>query len=390
MLRPLRKSEVSYCSAIGGSSGRASGALGSGGTRDSGDGRRARAASARRGAPVYHDRPGRGRIAGRAEVLRRLPAISPTTWTRAAESFPVQLTRSWLDRIRSADGPLGLQALPHERELVPDPGDRADPVGEGRRSPVPWVVQKHADRALLLLTRRCHLYCRYCFRRGQEGPADPTPAELDAALAWIRQRGVREMILSGGDPLAVRDRRIFSAIDAVRPAVPVVRIHTRAPITAPFRVTDALVAGLAERAPVWVIVHANHPDELSPDVRRALAALVDAGIPVLNQAVLLAGVNDDPAVLAELFGELTTMRVFPYYLHHPDPAPGNAMFRLSTRRGLRIYSELASRVSGIALPRYVIDPPDGLGKLDVAEWVHAGGRRPVPSDASPSTPQQEP
>ncbi len=338
---------------------------------------------------MYHDRPGRGRIAGRAEVLRRFPDVSRALWNQAAAAFPVQLTQSWLARIRSADGPLGRQSLPHPSELVADPGDREDPVGEAARSPLPWVVQKHPDRALLLLTRRCHLYCRYCFRRGHEGPTDPTPEELDDAFRFIRGSGARELILSGGDPLAVRDARILSCIDGVRPAVPVVRIHTRAPITAPFRVTDALVTGLAERGPVWVIVHANHPDELGADVRRALARLVDAGIPVLNQAVLLAGVNDDPDVLAALFGELTTLRVFPYYLHHPDHAPGNARFRLSTARGLQIHAALAQRVSGVALPRYVIDPPDGLGKLDVAAWVHAGGRRPLSSGPRPLPPPQE-
>jgi lysine 2,3-aminomutase len=149
----------------------------------------------------------------------------------------------------------------------------------------------------------------------------------------------------------------------------VVRIHTRAPITAPSRVTPELVAGLRERAPVWVVVHCNHPRELAPDVDAALALLIDGGVPVLNQAVLLAGVNDDATVLAELCDALLQRRVKPYYLHHTDAVTGNAAFRVDVDRGLAIYADLRRRVSGIGLPRYIIDPPEGTGKEDVATWA---------------------
>ncbi|MCB9779117.1 MAG: KamA family radical SAM protein [Alphaproteobacteria bacterium] len=322
----------------------------------------------------------RGPMAGRGELLARFPGLDRAVWARADARFPVRITRSWLARLRGPSDPLARQALPDAQELVDDAGDRADPVGEHQRQPLPWVVRKHPDRVLLLLTRRCHLYCRYCFRRGDHGgPEDPTPAELAAALDYIRGSGARELILSGGDPLAVRDERLFAVIDAVRPELPVVRVHSRAPITAPHRITDALVSGLAARGPVWVLVHCNHPDELSTDVRAALGRLVDAGLPVLNQAVLLRGVNDDAAVLARLSDELVALRVRPYYLHHTDHAPGNAAFRVDPHDGLRIHDELRLLVSGIGLPRYVIDPPDGGGKLDVQAWVRAGQRRPVPS-----------
>ena len=170
-------------------------------------------------------------------------------------------------------------------------------------------------------------------------------------------------------------------MDALRPAVPVIRIHSRAPITAPHRVTEALAAGLSARGPVWVLVHANHPDELSEDVREALRRLVDAGLPVLNQAVLLRGVNDDVDVLEALSSELLSLRVFPYYLHHTDAVPGNAAFRVSIERGLDLHARLARRVSGIGLPRYVIDPPDGSGKIDVATWAARMAEHPVPSTA---------
>jgi len=281
---------------------------------------------------------------------------------------------------------LARQALPDARELAPDPGDVPDPVGEGPLQPVPWVVQKHGDRALLLVTRRCHLYCRYCFRRDQEGPEEPSAAELAAAIAWCQGAGLEELILSGGDPLSLRDAQLLDIIDQLRDHVPTIRIHTRAPITAPARVTAALAAGLAARGPVWVIVHANHPEELSADVDQALAHLVDAGVPVLNQSVLLAGVNDDAEVLAELSRRLVRRRVFPYYLHHTDPVPGNAGFRVSLAKGLQIHAELARKVSGLALPRYVIDPPDGSGKVPVAAWVEAGGTDPVPSATTAASP----
>lgn len=274
-----------------------------------------------------------------------------------------------MERVEDPADPLGVQAFPSEGELHPDLEDRPDPVGEGRRTPLPWVVHKHPDRVLLLLTKRCHLYCRYCFRREPRGVEDPTPEQLDAALSYARRSGAREVILSGGDPLALSDERLFDIIDALRPEVPVVRVHTRAPITAPERVTEALVAGLRARAPVWVLVHCNHPRELSAEVRRALGRLIDAGLPVLNQAVLLRGVNDDVDTLAALCEDLVAIRVFPYYLHHPDHAPGNAGFRVTLEAGLKLHRELSRRVSGVALPTYVIDPPDGSGKVPVVEWA---------------------
>ena len=257
--------------------------------------------------------------------------------------------------------------LPDEAELKVDPGDLADPVGDEACSPLPWVVHKYPSRVLLLLTKRCHLYCRYCFRRTHDpsDSEDPTEAEWAAAVAYARDSGAEEVILSGGDPLAVRDERLFRTIDELRPRIPVIRIHTRAPITKPSRVTPELVQALVERGPIWVVVHCNHPRELAPDVTEALARLVDGGIPVLNQTVLLRGVNDDAEVLAELCRQLVRRRVFPYYLHHTDRVQGNAHLRVSFDEGRSIYAQLRTKVSGVALPRYVLDAPDGSGKRDV-------------------------
>jgi len=312
---------------------------------------------------------------GRREALRRLSGLDPETWGAADASFPVRIPRTWFDRIDPDDpgDPIGRQALPDAAELVPAADDRVDPVGDAACSPVPWVVCKHPDRVLLLLTKRCHLYCRYCFRRNHKPGErqDPGPEALEKALDWCARSGARELILSGGDPLAVRDEQLFKVLDRLR-HIPVVRIHTRAPITAPERITDALVAGLKERGPVWVVVHANHARELTPPVLAALARLVDAGVPVLNQSVLLAGVNDDVDTLAELSEALVSARVYPYYLHHPDHASGNAHFRVDPRRGVALHRALARRVSGIALPTYIVDLPDGSGKIPVERALAEG------------------
>jgi lysine 2,3-aminomutase len=307
------------------------------------------------------------RMVGQAEVLASRPDLAQV-WEPADRNFPVRITRSFWERIDPADpqDPLALQVLPDERELLPDPDDLLDPVGDSARSPVPWVVHKYRDRVLLLLTKRCHLYCRYCFRRDhQPGEAqDPTEEELRCALDYVRASGVREVILSGGDPLAVPLPRLLDILDQLRPAVPVVRVHTRAPITFPESVTSALVAGLRARTPVWVVVHCNHPRELSPEVDAALAALVDGGIPVLNQTVLLRGVNDQVEVLESLFDGLMRRRVEPYYLHVTDRARGNSHLRVELPQAVELYRQLRARLGGIVLPRLVLDPPEGTGKVD--------------------------
>lgn len=309
---------------------------------------------------MYHeDRGPSGRMVGRSEVLEEHPELAEH-WDAVDGLFPVRITRSFWER---GGDEIRRQVLPDARELEAGPDD---PVGELGRSPVPWVVHKYPRRALLLLTKRCHLYCRYCFRRthAPEEAQDPSPEAWEAAMAYVLSRNLSEVILSGGDPLAVRDARLFDTLDRLA-SIPVRRIHTRAPITAPHRVTDALVEGLRARAPLWVVVHANHPRELSPEVDQALARLVDAGVPVLNQSVLLRGVNDDAGVLAALCEKLVERRVFPYYLHHTDAVQGNRHFRVTFEQGRDIYAELKRLVSGVALPRYVIDPPSGEGKQDV-------------------------
>jgi len=312
-----------------------------------------------------------------AETAGRIRGIDLSAWRLLESVFPVRLSRSWLSRMRGVDGPLARQVLPRADELDPHGADVSDPVGEQARMPTPWVVQKHADRALLLPTRRCHVHCRYCFRRDLPGAQEPSETELHAAIAYLKQAGLNEVILSGGDPLVLRDGKLLAIIDALRPDIPCIRIHTRAPITFPQRVTPALAQALAARAPLRVVIHTNHPRELCAEVRAAIGHLVSAGVPMLNQSVLLAGVNDDADVLAELNCCLEALDVQPYYLHHADHAPGTRSFWVQIDRGLAIHSALSARVAHP--PRYVIDLPDGSGKVSVAEWAARNPSRPVPS-----------
>lgn len=306
-------------------------------------------------------------MVSREEILGVRPDLADSL-AAAHEAFPVRVTRSFWERMdpRDPDDPLSRQVMPDPAELLPHPSDLEDPVGDAACSPVPWVVHKYPDRVLLMVTKRCHLYCRYCFRRNHEpGGLDPTPEEWEAALAYVEGTQPREVILSGGDPLAVNLGHLRTTLLRLRPTARVLRVHTRAPITFPECVTAELVELLRSVQPVFVVVHVNHARELSPEVDEALGRLVDGGVPVLNQAVLLRGVNDDADVLAELFEALLERRVKPYYLHHTDHAEGNAHFRVALDVGRALMREVRARVGGLAMPVYVFDAPDGSGKRPI-------------------------
>ena len=308
---------------------------------------------------------------GELEGLR--PEISGS-YDEAHAAFPVRITRSFADRIdwNDVDDPLAKQVLPHGDELVhSQAGGLEDPVGDSRCSPVPWVIQKYSDRVLVMLTKHCHLHCRYCFRRTYtpSTQAEPSAAEWDDVLAYLKSVRPEEVILSGGDPLALSNKRLLSRLIDVRPFCQTIRIHSRAPITSPSRLTDSLCEALGEIDGLWLIVHTNHPRELSSEVVEGLRRLTRQGVPSLNQSVLLRGVNDDPEILATLCQLLLKHRVKPYYLHHPDRVKGADHFWVEPERGLEIYREMSRRISGMARPRYVIDPPDGSGKVPVSEWI---------------------
>lgn len=271
-----------------------------------------------------------------------------------------------------ADDPVARQFVPDARENETLPQELADPIGDAAHSPVPGIVHRYPDRVLLKLVGVCAVYCRFCFRREMVGPGAETSlsdAALDAALAYVAaHREIWEVVVTGGDPLVAAPRRLadlmarLAAIDHVK----IVRFHTRVPIASPERITAALVEAL--RVPgltTYVAVHANHARELGPEARAALARLADAGIALVSQSVLLAGVNDDAGTLAALFRALVECRVKPYYLHHPDLAPGTAHFRLPIRRGQELMRALRGRLSGLAIPTYVLDIPGGYGKVPV-------------------------
>ena len=293
---------------------------------------------------------------------------------RVAENFAVALTEDVAALVDPADpdDPIAAQFVPRTAELQTAPEESADPIGDERWSPVPGIVHRHPDRVLLKPILVCPVYCRFCFRREQVGRENAllSPDALAAALDYIRSRPeIWEVIVTGGDPFLLSPRRVAAIVkilDAIR-HVAVIRFHTRVPVADPRRVRPALITALNTEKAVYVVIHANHPRELTDPVRQAVSRLVRAGIPVLSQSVLLRGVNDDPAVLEALFRGLVAMRVKPYYLHHPDLARGTAHFRLEIDEGQRLVGALRGRASGLCQPTYVLDIPGGHGKVPLGQ-----------------------
>ncbi|GIL39434.1 lysine 2,3-aminomutase [Rhodospirillales bacterium TMPK1] len=269
-----------------------------------------------------------------------------------------------------ARDPIALQFVPSSDELITTPDELADPIGDSVHEKVPGVIHRYPDRVLLKPIHACAVYCRFCFRRETVGPGARalTDEEIVAALAYIAShKSIWEVILTGGDPLLLSPRRmrdLITRLDAIE-HVKTIRIHTRVPIVDPARVDADMVAALRAPTPVWVGVHTNHARELTIEARAALARLADAGLPLIAQTVLLRGVNDDADTLEELFRSLVECRVKPYYLHHPDLAPGTSRFRLPLDRGRALLRTLRGRLSGLAQPTYVLDLPGGHGKVPV-------------------------
>jgi lysine 2,3-aminomutase len=277
--------------------------------------------------------------------------------------------------------PIGRQFVPTAAELFTMPDELADPIGDRTHSPVKGIVHRYPDRVLLKALHACPVYCRFCFRREQVGPGGEmlSDSELEAAIAYIRDNpAIWEVILTGGDPLMLSPRRLGAILDALEaiPHVATLRIHSRVPIVEPARIGPALLAVLVRRKPLWIAIHSNHPRELTEAAKAACGRLVHAGATLLGQTVLLRGVNDDPAILEALFRAMVAERIKPYYLHHPDLAPGTAGFRLSIDEGRAIVGALRGRLSGLAQPTYVLDIPGGAGKVPIGpNMVEAGGVR---------------
>jgi EF-P beta-lysylation protein EpmB len=310
-----------------------------------------------------------------AELCRLLdlPAQTALAARSASDSFPLFVPRAFAAKIEPGNprDPLLLQVLPHPDELATPDGYVADPVGDEAAQVVSGLLHKYTGRALLVTTGACAVHCRYCFRRHY--PYDELPHAThqweNALTVLAADDSIHEVILSGGDPLMLVDHRLAwlaNRLAGIR-HIQRLRLHTRLPIMIPERVNASLLDWLTStRLAPWVVVHANHPRELDRAVLAALSRLIDAGIPVMNQAVLLQGVNDDLDTLCQLCERLIDHRVLPYYLHQLDPVRGAAHFAVPESRGIELIAELAKRLPGYAVPRYVREQSGAPHKLSVA------------------------
>ena len=290
-----------------------------------------------------------------------------------AGRYAIGLTQALAGLIDTSDpaDPIARQFVPDGRELLRDPSEMDDPIGDDPKSPIKGLVHRYPDRVLIKLVAVCAVYCRFCFRRERIGPgsASLSAAELGAALDYVRARpAIWEVILTGGDPLTLSTRRLaettrtIAAIDHVK----TLRWHTRVPVAAPERVTRSLARAIRlDGKTVVVAVHANHPRELTSEARAACRRLAGEGIMLVSQSVLLKGVNDDPETLEALMRAFVEARIKPYYLHHGDLAPGTGHWRVPVKRGQELMGLLRRRLSGLAMPTYVLDVPGGVGKIPI-------------------------
>jgi lysine 2,3-aminomutase len=286
------------------------------------------------------------------------------------QGLPLRITPYYLSLVDPHDPqcPIRRQCVPDARESDEVPGDLVDPLGELAHEVAPHLVQRYPDRVLLLATDRCAVYCRFCTRSRMVGGGDGSVSleALAPALGWLRAHAeVRDVIVSGGDPLAMNTERIAQLVAALRAidSIETIRLATRVPVTLPMRITRELVQALRPYHPLWVMTHFNHPKEVTNESVAACTRLADAGFPVMNQSVLLAGINDNADVLETLFRGLVRARVRPYYLLQADPVRGSAHLRTPLARGIEIMERLQGRLSGIALPKFICDTPGGRGKV---------------------------
>jgi len=268
------------------------------------------------------------------------------------------------------DCPIRKQAVPSLNELIVDQCDMEDPLSEEEYSPGEGLVHRYPDRVLLLLTHKCSMYCRHCTRRRVVGCEDfsLSSGKLEKALGYIRQnRQIRDVLMSGGDPLVMPDNWLEDVIGRLRaiPHVEIIRIGTRTPVVLPMRITAGLLEMLRKYQPIWINTHFNHPREITAESSQACERIADAGIPLGSQTVLLRGVNDDAGTLKELFTKLVKIRVRPYYLYQCDIAKGIGHFRTTVEQGIEIMRNIRGYISGFAVPTYVIDAPGGGGKIPI-------------------------
>jgi lysine 2,3-aminomutase len=276
--------------------------------------------------------------------------------------------------------PILKQAIPSPNELKQYPEEDLDPIGDKAHQVTPILVHRYHDRALLFPTFRCPMYCRYCFRKetlNQE--SIKLSQDLAISLAYLKAHpDIKEVILTGGDPLMLGNEQLFDLCSQLKSikSIERLRIHSRFPVTLPQRVDETLCRMLATFKPIYLVTHFNHPKEITPMSIKAVQSLQAAGLMVLNQSVLLKGVNDDVEILKLLFEKLLQIQVKPYYLHHPDQTKGTQHFRVSIEQGLRLYRQLRGQISGLALPTYVLDIPQGGGKIPLDSGFIKKGEHP--------------
>lgn len=292
-----------------------------------------------------------------------------------AENFRIRVT----PEMAALQSPaVAAQFMPDARELTIRPEELADPIGDTAHSPARGLTHRYPDRVILAATHACEVYCRFCFRREVVGESAALPEDdMAAALDYIAATPtIWEVILTGGDPMSLSPRRLGAIVQRLSAIahVQIIRLHTRVPVVAPQRIDAAMLAALKARPTVYIGVHTNHADELTPAARAALGRIADAGIPMVSQTVLLRGVNDDAATLETLFRTLLTLRVQPYYLHHCDLAQGTSHFRTTIAAGQAIMARLRGRMSGMGVPTYVLDIPGGFGKVPIGPNYLAAGQ----------------
>lgn len=313
-----------------------------------------------------------------AGELGRWLAIDQEAVARVIRRYPMRINPYYLSVIQAVGAPLWRQAVPDPEELETEAHLVPDPLAEAPQSAVPHLIHRYPDRAVFMVSNECAMYCRFCMRKRRLGRGEGvTDQSLSRGLAYIRKTpAIREVILSGGDPLLLPDERLAEICSQLKAIghVELIRVHSRAPCTLPARITMDLVSLLGKFHPLYLNIHFNHPAELTPDARSACARLADAGIPLGSQSVLLKGINDDARVLMQLVQELLKNRIRPYYLHQADLVEGTRHFRTSVEKGLELMRALRGRIPGIGVPHYMIDLPGGGGKIPLLpEYVEKIG-----------------
>jgi len=312
----------------------------------------------------------RHRIRTVAQLERQFPSIRGTELVEVIGKYPMAITPYYASLIREAapSDPIFQMCVPQIDELCDPPFLRSDPLEEDADMPVPGLVHRYEDRALIIATTMCSMYCRHCTRKRVAGMRECSisPRRLAQVVAYLQAHPeIHDVIVSGGDPLTMPTERVEAVLAALRavPSVEIIRIGTRTPVVLPMRITEGLTQVLRRYHPIWINTHFNHPNELTPEAAEACARLADAGIPLGNQSVLLRGVNDRPEIIEQLCRGLVRTRVRPYYLFQCDLVRGVEHFRTPIARGLQIMECLRGRLSGLAIPQFVVDAPHGGGKI---------------------------